>query len=188
MTTYTQLLADVQSWSARTDIAAQVPTMVGLFEARVNRLLRMRQMEASFAGTIASGVVALPSDWLEFKRIWPDAYPTATLYPQTLEVVREKTEGTPTHYATDGSNVRFNGTGSVTGFYYKGVPGLVASETNWLCTLAYDAYLFGTLAEVADYMKDDAAMTKYFARSNAILDSVAGTDVRLYGPLVAVKR
>jgi hypothetical protein len=188
MTTYTQLLADLQDWSVRTDIAAKVPTMVGLFETRVNRTLRTRQMEASFAGTIANNVVALPAGWLEFKRIWPDAEPKSTIHPQTLELVRERIEGVPTLYATDGTNVRFNGAGAVTGVYFQAIPGLVANGTNWLCTVAYDAYLFGVLAEIADYMKDDAAMAKYFARSNAVLDDIAGVNMRLYGPLRAVKR
>jgi hypothetical protein len=188
MSNYTQLLADLPDWSARTDIASKVPTMVGLFETRVNRVLRHRLMETSFSGTIASNVVALPAGWLEFKRIWPDAEPKSTIHPQTLELVRERIEGVPTLYATDGTNVRFNGAGAVTGVYFQAIPGLVANGTNWLCTVAYDAYLFGVLAEVADYMKDDAAMAKYFARSNAVLDEIAGTNMRLYGPLVAVKR
>jgi hypothetical protein len=188
MTIYTRLLADVQAWSARTDIAAQIPTMVGLFETRLNRVLRMRQMEASFGGAIVANVLPLPADWLEFKRIWPNSEPNATIHPQTLEVVRERVEGTPTHYATDGDNVRFNGGGEVSGVYYTPVPSLVTDGDTWLGAVAYDAYLFGVLAEVADYMKDDAAMAKYFARSNAIIDNLAGADVRLYGPLVAVKR
>jgi hypothetical protein len=188
MTTYTQLLADVQDWSARTDVAVKVPTMVGLFETRVNRLLRTRQMEASFAGTIANNVVPLPAGWLEFKRIWPSSNDKFTLHPQVLEAVILRTEGSPTHYATDGANVRFNGNGDVAGVYFQAIPGLVANETNWLSTAAYDAYLFGVLAEIADYMKDDAAMAKYFARSNAVLDDVAGANVRLYGPLVSRKQ
>jgi hypothetical protein len=31
-------------------------------------------------------------------------------------------------------------------------------------------------------------MAKYFARSNAVLDDVAGANVRLYGPLVSRKQ
>jgi hypothetical protein len=188
MTTYAQLLADVQSWSARTDIADQVPTMVGLCETRMNRVLRLRQMEGAFAAPIVANVAVLPADWLEFKRIWPDENDKFTLHPQTLEAVILRTEGIPTHYATDGANVRFNGGGSVSGVYYKRLPSLVADGSTWLCTLAYDAYLFGVLAEVADYMKDDASMAKYFARANSVIDSLAGADVRLYGPLVAMKR
>lgn len=159
--------------------------MCALFEARVNRELRVRQMEASFAGEIASNVVALPVGWLEFKRLWPDGNEKSTIKPSTLEVVSSCIEGIPSLYAIDGTNVRFDGTGSVTGVYYKAIPSLYADGYNWLSTLAYDAYLFGVLAEVAGYQRDDAEFQKHFARSSAILNAVAGADRRLSGPLVA---
>lgn len=185
MTTYTQLAADVQSWSARSDVADKIPTMVALFENRINRQMRVRQMETAFTGTIASNVLALPTGWLEFKRLWDDRYPDSPLKPQTLDTVYQSTEGPPTLYATDGTNVRFNGTGSITGVYYKAIPSLFADGYNWLSVLAYDAYLFGVLAEVATWLKDDAGIQTYYARSAAILKDVEGADKRLTGPLVA---
>lgn len=190
MTTYATLVADVAKWAARTDLDALMPTFCALFEARVGRELRVRRMEASFTGTIASNVVALPSGWLEFKRLWPTAYPDCDIKPQTLEVVRERVEGVPFYFATDGTNVRFNGSGDVAGTYYQAIPPLATdgSGTNWLCTYAYDAYLFGVLAEVADYLMDDAQLAKHQAKSAAILDMIRAADVRLNGPLTAVKR
>lgn len=187
MTTYTQLTTDVAAWSARTDMAARLPAMVGLFELRVNRLLRVRQMEAAFTGTPVANVVALPADWLQWKRLWADSYPETPLQPQTPDAVVGRTQGIPTLYAVDGTNLRINGTGSVSGVYYQALPGLVANETNWLSTLAYDAYLFGVLAEVASYLMDDAETAKHYARSQAILDDIRGADVRLPGPLVSRK-
>lgn len=188
MTTYTQLKADVVAWAARSDIEAKIPTMCALFEARVNRLLRVRQMEASFSGTPVANVLALPSGWMQFKRLWPDAYADCPLQPQTLDVVRERTEGVPSLYAVDGTNVRFNGAGAISGVYYQAVPSLVSNETNWLSVLGYDAYLFGVLAEVADYLMDEAALAKHQAKSAAILDDIRAADVRLSGPLRSVKR
>jgi hypothetical protein len=185
VTTYAQLAADVQSWSARTDIASQIPTMCALFEARVNRSLRVRQMETAFAGTIVDSVIALPTGWLQFKRLWMDGYEERTLQPTTVERIRFNDEGIPKNYAVDGTNVRFDGSGDVSGVYYKTIPSLYADGYNWLSVLAYDAYLFGVLAEVAEYMKDDAGFQKNFARSTAVLDSIAGADKRLSGPLVA---
>jgi hypothetical protein len=90
MTTYTQLKADVIAWSAKTDIEPVIPTMCGLFESRVNRGLRVRQMEASFSGVPVANVLPLPAGWLQWKRMWPAAYPTASMHPQTLDVVRER--------------------------------------------------------------------------------------------------
>jgi hypothetical protein len=188
MTTYTQLKADFMAWSARTDIEAKIPTMCALFEARVNRGLRVRQMEASFTGTPVANVLPLPAGWLQWKRLWPDAYADCPLQPQTLDIVYERTQGVPTHYAVDGTNVRFNGVGAVSGVYYQGVPSLVTNETNWLSVLAYDAYLFGVLAEVSTYIMDDAELAKHYARSQAVLDDVASADKRHFGPLRSVAR
>ena len=188
MTTYTQLLADVQSWSARTDIADQIPTMVGLFENRVNRSLRTRQMESAFTGTTAANVLALPAGYLEYKDLFAVGYERQPVKPQTLEAVKACTTGIPTIYAIDGTNVRFDGNGSIEGRVYTKVPALVTNETNWLCTLAYDVYLFGTLAEVADYMKDTDSFTRNYERSKAILADIQNDDDRRKGPLVAVRR
>ena len=97
------------------------------------------------------------------------------------------TQGVPTLYALDGSNVRFNGSGSITGTYYQKIPSLYADGWNWLSVAAYDAYLFGVLAEVEGYLKDDAEMQKHYARANAVLESFKSADKRLSGPLVARK-
>lgn len=185
MTTYTQLASDVAAWSVRTDLASVLPTMVGLFESRVNRKLRIRQQETAFTGSIVDNVIALPADFAEFKLLYGDSYPKSILENSTLERVRTRTTGTPTLYALDGADVRFNGTGDISGTYYATVPSLYVNSTNWLSVLAYDAYLFGVLAEVATYMKDDSAMQINFARSNTILDSLEKVNNARTGPLTA---
>jgi hypothetical protein len=182
--TYAQLASDVQDWCARTDIADKLPRMVSIFEGRINRSLRIRQMEADFSGTIASNVIAQPTDFLEVKRVWADDYPERNLQPQTIERVRGQTVGTPFLYAIDGTDIRFNGTGAVTGIYYKAIPNLYTNSYNWLSVLSYDAYLFGVLAEVATYQRDQEALAMHFARSTAIIDSLRTADRRLGGPLM----
>lgn len=187
MTTYTQLVSDVAAWTVRTDLADKIPGFTKLFESRVNRLLRVRKMEASFTGTIASNTINLPSDFLEFKRLWVDGYEHRQLHPQTLEVVMMETEGVPTLYALDGSKVRFNGTGSITGVYYQSIPSLQTNEYNWLSVAGYECYLFGVLAEAENYLKNDIEMQKHWERSKAAMDQLMGADNRLHGPLVARK-
>jgi hypothetical protein len=185
MTTYTRLALDVAAWSARGDLAEVLPAMCGLFEARVNRKLRVRQMEASFSGTIVDSVIAQPANFLQFKRLNVTGHPHQTLQPQALEVVRGITEGIPYLYALDGANVRFNGTGDIEGTYYQAIPSIFTAGHNWLSTSAYDAYLWGVLAEVYGYQRDEVEQQKALARSVAILDSIEGADKRLNGPLVA---
>lgn len=187
MTTYATLVSDVASWSGKTNLTDVIPRMVALFENRVNRELRVRDMEASFSGTIASNVIAQPSNFLQIKRVWADNYPECHLKPQTLDEVRKKTQGVPNLYALDGSSIRFNGTGDVTGVYYRSIPSLQTDGYNWLSTNHYDAYLFGVMAEVCMWMKDPEGLQIYRARSNGVLDEIMGADKRLSGPLVARK-
>ena len=190
MTTYAQLLTDVPAWINRSDLSAYIPTFVSLFEARVNRRLRVRQMEASFTGTIdANNLIALPSDWMAFKALWVDGYEGVPLKPQSLESVvsQQATSGAPYFYAIDGDSVRFDGSGDVTGVYYQSVPGLVAAGSNWLCTAAYDAYLFGVASEAHLYLLDEARAAAFYARADDVLNNITETDRRdrFQGPLVA---
>jgi hypothetical protein len=184
--TYAQLVTDVASWSGKTNLT-DIPRMVKLFENRVNRDVRVRAMEADYSGVIVDNESALPADFLQFKRLWPVGYPKNYLYPQTLDEVRCKIEGVPTLYALDGENVRINGTGDIAGVYFKKIPSLQTDGYNWLSTDHYDAYLFGVMAEVCNWMKDYEGYQINFARSKGILDDMMGADMRLSGPLVARK-
>ena len=193
MTTWTQLQADVQSLSNRTDIADKIGLFASIFEDRLRRNLRVSAMEESFAGTIdANNEIAKPAGFLAFRALWPTNYPTVQLTPQSLESVvgRGIVSGPPTRYAVKAGGFRFDGSGSVTGVYYKDIPGFEANASNWLSVYAYDAYLFGTLSEAWDHVGDDAQAQKYLQRSAVIIDSIAAADQRdrHHGPLVAQKR
>src|SRR5712671_2396748 len=67
--TYTDLTTAIGNWLQRSDLAALLPNFIQLFEACANRRLRVRQQEATVALTPANGVVALPADYLSFRRL-----------------------------------------------------------------------------------------------------------------------
>lgn len=193
MTTWTQLQADVVSWTNRTDISDKIASFVGVFEARCRRNLRVRAMETAFAGTIAANnKIALPAGFLAFKALWPTASQQVPITAQFLDYVlaRDKQTGTPTSYALDGANVLFDGSGDVSGVYYTDIPGIVANASNWLSVASYDGYLYGTLSEVWDYLQEYEQAQKYLQRSAVVLESLIGADARdkHSGPLVARKR
>lgn len=190
MTTYAQLQTDFASSIKRTDLAAQIPGFVALFETRAGRRLRVRQMEAAFTGTInASNQIALPADFRAFKTLYDPARPGCTFRPQSFESVTSKarTSGTPTIYSVQGAVATFDGSGSVAGIYFAAIPGLVAAGSNWLSLMAYDAYLFGVLAEAADYSEDPERVSSWAGRSEAVLAEVVSADQRdrFSGPLVS---
>lgn len=193
VTTYAQLFADVKAWVKRSDLDAKIPTFVKLAEAKFNRDLRVRQMEADFSGTIdANGEIAQPAGFLAAKVLWPTAYDALTLTQQSLESVtaRGTPNGAPSLFAVTKDAIRFDGSGSIAGVYYSSIPGLEANSTNWLATLAPDAYLFATLAEAAAYSMDAQQASVFGARGEAAIQQVISTDMRdrFSGPLVARKR
>lgn len=175
---YATLQDDFPKWVHRTDLAALLPSFVALFEARVGRRLRVRQMEKAFTGTITANKIALPSDWLAFRVLTNQR--GGTIRPQTLDVLMDLADqqGTPTLYAIDGGHVRFNGGGTVTGTYYGAIPSLVTSGSNWLSTAAYDAYLFGTVSEAHLYAEYNEGAATMLARAEAALADVLATDNR----------
>lgn len=179
--TYSELITKVAAWAHRSDLAPLMPDFVELAEAKLNRGLRVRQMEAVFAGTIdANNEIALPADFAAIKTLSPVGYQGATIIPQTLETVigSGRINGTPTLYAVTESAIRFDGTGDVEGVYFKRIPGLVSNGSNWLSTAHPDLYLWCVLAEVAAYTLDTNQGAFYTARSDQAMANVTNSDMR----------
>ena len=177
--TLSDLTSAVGAWLfARTDLTAVIPNFISLFEAEANRTLFVRQMEARAVATIdptspTPDFLPLPGDFQTMRRV-------RLLNAVTgIKSLRYMT-GTQMDDRRDQSN---NGTGepeffslygSVIEFFPQPVQnyqlemvyrtnlqslGSVISgqtiTTNWLLTMAPDAYLFGTLMQAAPYLSDD---------------------------------
>src|SRR5262245_53979280 len=69
MATYSDLQTAVGNWIARSDLAANIPDFIMLFESAANRRLRLRQQESTATLAPSSGVAALPSDYLAWRRV-----------------------------------------------------------------------------------------------------------------------
>ena len=155
--TYTELKTLIATWAKRTDLTALIPGFVQQAESRIGRALRVRQMETALADSaISSGYeVALPSDFLSLKAVWPTAYPAIVIKPQPLSAVLAQgvRAGSPSMVAVTADALRFDGAGTVTGVYFAAIPSLGDSTaTNWLLAAHPDAYLFGALLEAAPWL------------------------------------
>ena len=62
ITDYGSLDAAVDGYLARADLSAWVPQFIQNAEQTLYRSLRIRAMENALSGTIASGVLALPTN------------------------------------------------------------------------------------------------------------------------------
>jgi len=73
ITTYAELQTAVGAWLHRSDLTGIIPDLITLGEKRIFRKARCRVMESALTGTIASGVIAVPSDYLEIKFAYREA-------------------------------------------------------------------------------------------------------------------
>ena len=186
MNTYGELTDAVASWSHRGDLAPLLSQFVRFAEIKAQRRLRVRQMEVTLSPTpIVAGLVARPADAVAVKALWRTDQPNNPLEPRSLDFVVSRT---PTdlarYYAWDGANWRFDGTGSVTGVYYRSIPALTGAA-NWLLTLDPQLYLYGTLAEVYGWAEDTENQAKYEGLFVRAIDELNRADTldRYSGPL-----
>lgn len=186
ITDYPSLKTSIATWLHRTDAAAIVADLVAMAEWKIYRLLRIRAMEASFSGTIASGVIALPSDYVDMKFCYLNVTPKIVLERRTAEWIHVEyptRTGQPRYFARDQGNLVFGPTPDsgygVVGTYYKRLPALSDSnQTNWFITYAPDLLLFGALAEAQAFYKADARIATWQAKFEEVLAQVQGEDNR----------
>ena len=163
--TYSDLVTAVGTWLNRTDLASYIPDFIALAEERIYRNLRVKAMETALSETIASGVIAVPSDYIELKSAYVDGSPACFLERASVEDIYTKypdrsAEGKPAYIAREGSNFIFgpypDSAYTIKGIYYARLAALSATNTtNWLTTNAPSLVLFGALCEAAPFLKDD---------------------------------
>ena len=187
---YTQLLSAIAELMHRTDLSGSIQTFVRLTEAKLNRHLRVRQMEIDLATTtITNNQITLSTDVADVKSLWVPGYEATPLERQAFDTVKAGgTQGLPTMYARKGvSDLYLNGAGDVLGVLYQKIPALSDSNlTNWLLDEHPDVYLYGSLVQAAIYTKDDK--TTYEEQYANALNEVSSIENRYTGPLVARAR
>ena len=192
ITDYTTLQSAVVEYLARDNdatLVARIPTFVQLFEAKMNRMLFVPQMESRSTATvnIASTepeFIALPGDFQTMRtaRLSSVAGKPRLQFmtPTQLEDYRYRTgniPGQPTYFSVFGDEMELaptpNEAYTVEAIYRANIPALSDSVTgNWLLTLAPDLYLYGTLLESAPYIKEDGRIQTWAAGVSTALDDL----------------
>jgi len=164
ITTYAELQTAVGNWLHRADLSSQIPDFIVFGEKRIFRETRVRVMEAAFSDTMSSGVIAVPSDYLEFKSVYLDTSPTIKLGRVEASQIYDKyptraTDGYPQFIAREGSNFIFGPYPSsdftVKGIYYA-QPTSIQSSANALFLANPDLYLYAALLAATPYLANDA--------------------------------
>lgn len=188
LATYNDLLTQVANWIARSDLTTNIPDFVTLFEVVANRRLRTRLNETSTSLTTSAGAVALPSDYLTWRRMTWNGSTTRTLEYVHPAYLRAAYPTLPTDvprvFTIEGSKIQtapVDDTSPLTFDYFQKITALSAGN-NWLMTNYPDAYLFGTLAEAYGFMKDPDNLSMWASRRDAVFDEITGLDQKTRGP------
>lgn len=171
ITGYTSLLATLQSYLARGDLAADVPGFVQTFEEAFCRQPKNHGawMEQELSETIASGVIPVPDDYLNLKNAYIDASPSTPLSLVSLDVMlgtypRGLDTGRPIWLARQRNEFIF-GQQPDSGYAIKGTywgkPVVLRSfsadaAAHWLIVNAPDLVLYGSLLQAEPYIKNDS--------------------------------
>lgn len=184
ITTYADLQTSVANWLHRADLTTSIPDFITLGEKRIFRKVRCRVMETALTGTMSSGVIAVPSDYLELKSAYLTSTPVALLQKSSLSQIYAKyplrsSTGRPAYIAREGSNFIFgpfpDSTYTISGIYYAQPTG-IATSVNALFTANPDLYLFAALCEAAPFLGDDARIPLWESKFAQSLDDIRKED------------
>ena len=164
--TYAELQTAVANWLDRDDLTARIPEFIALAEARFNRVLRLRSMEAKYtANTVAAQRnLALPASYIQMRNFQVNTSPLTTLSYVTPEIYDRlwggSTQGTPKFYTILANEVSLGpipaSVQEVEMLFYKKFDNLsVSTTTNWLITNAPDIYLYGSMLEAEPFIMND---------------------------------
>lgn len=184
ISTYPDLVAAVGDWLDRDDLATRASTFVQLAEARMNRLLDDPEMEITLTGAATGGTVSLPDDFGALVSVSTGDGRLSQVGSAEYNGFR-MVGGTPRYYSVGDGAIRFapDTVGAVTLVYRRRIPALSTEfPTNWLLTLAPDAYLYGALVQAEGFLAEDERISGWKAAfDEAIAELRVDGDRRKWG-------
>jgi hypothetical protein len=177
--TYTDLQAALGNWLDHSLFAARYGDFIALFEAAANRRLRVKEMEALATLTpAADGTVALPSDYLAYRRCtWTGQARNELRYVQPAyfqAAFPTRPADVPRFFTIESLTLKVMPLDStpVELEYFQKVPALASNATNWLLSSHPDLYLFGSLVEAELFGVNDDRAPLWKARRDEIFDEI----------------
>lgn len=142
ITDYDSLKTAIDDFMARSDLTTFTPNFIEEGEERIYNEMRTSDMEVALSSTISSGVISVPSTYIEMKQAYIDGSPTAPLRRVSLPELYQRyptrsSDAKPCVFAREGSNFIFgpypDSGYTVKGTYYSRLANLSAGNTtNWL--------------------------------------------------------
>ncbi len=177
ISTYSDLVSAVRDWLGRANDSAyltesRVGDMVTFAEADIYSRLRVRAMEIRTEITIDGQREALPTDFIEARRLYLDTSPFEMLEyvgpVQFWQAFADDRTGRPTHFSIEAGTLVFgpHPDQTYTGkLLYYARPAALSSATNDIFTANPDLFLYGTLMHAAPFTgAEDAPRMDMFKR------------------------
>jgi len=166
ISTYAELQTAVANWLDRNDLTDRIPEFIALAEARMNRVLRIRLMEAKYtASTVAAQRnYALPASYIQMRNFQINTSPITPLQYVTPEIYDRlwggSAGGTPQFYTIIAGEVQLGpipaSVLTMEMLFYKRITALSGSNTTEaMLTDNPDIYLYGALMEAEPFIMND---------------------------------
>lgn len=186
ITSYSDLKASIAGYLHRSDLTSMIPEFIADGETRIYNDLRVRAMEAAYSEAVASGTVALPSGFLEWKFLYVDGDSALKLERKDAEWIytnypTRSASGKPKFFAREGETLIFgpypDSAYTIKGRYYKRLTALSDSNTtNWFITDAPDLLRNAALIEAAPYINNDKRIAVWESKYQSTLSRLHRTE------------
>jgi hypothetical protein len=189
ISTYAELQTAVTNWlvSAHTNLSSRVTECIALAEAEINRVLRVRQMEASADVTISARTAALPTGFMAMRRLYLSLSPVQFLSFLPSEEFWERLGGSdtgrPLYYTLEGDDFVFGPAPDTTYtgkcLYWKRQD--ISASNHNLFVQNPDLYLFGSLLHtvgITGWEMNDPKLLTWKEGFMKALEQIRAADVK----------
>lgn len=188
ITTYAELKAAAANWLVRADLTARIPEFITLAEARLNRVVRLRQAVVEQVETATPGARRrpLPLGFGEALRLWltdPGASEREELpFVEASLLTVSALPGRPRAWSLDGVDLVFDRPADraygVSLRWRQRYALSDAAPANPLLESAPDVYLFATLSEAGPFLRDAEVAGAYEAKLERAIAELNAKDAR----------
>jgi hypothetical protein len=186
--TFAQLKTAAANWLDRSDLTDRIPEFISLAEARFNRVLRIRDMEAvstSISTVAGTREYSLPTRFVQMKEFHLTTDPLTPLSYITPEMMTRMQAGSskskPQVFTIIADNVRLgpnpDAVYTTSMLYYQAFAALSDSATtNDMLTNNPDVYLYGTLLEAEPFIMNDERVPLWLAAFEKAVGDIQNQD------------
>lgn len=162
--TNAQLKAAIASWTVRSNMTSRMEDIVTLAETAIRTDVRCQAMEQFTSGTLSGETLALPTRFLEARRLKVGRYVQQYVTPAEYADLDEQSSTSPcftvigqNFYVLNGAN----GDAYSLIYWQAFEPMSDEGDTTWLLTNCPDVYLYAGCFQVALVTKDQAGIEKW---------------------------